>query len=109
MYAGCWSGRNREVKVFLITDGGLHHHLAASGNFGQVIRKNYPVIVGNKVSGNARETVSVVGPLMHTAGSSRGSDGNEQCGSRRPDCRFSIRRLWAYREPDGISQSSSPG
>ena len=30
-------------QVFLVTDGGLHHHLAASGNFGQVIRKNYPV------------------------------------------------------------------
>ena len=29
-------------QVFLITDGGLHHHLAASGNFGQVVRKNYP-------------------------------------------------------------------
>ncbi len=50
-------------QVFLMTDGGLHHHLAASGNFGQVIRKNYPVIVGNKVEGNERETVSVVGPL----------------------------------------------
>jgi diaminopimelate decarboxylase len=50
-------------KVFLVTDGGLHHHLAASGNFGQVIRKNYPVIVGNKVVGNERESVSVVGPL----------------------------------------------
>lgn len=50
-------------QVFLITDGGLHHHLAASGNFGQVIRKNYPVIIGNKVTGTARETVSVVGPL----------------------------------------------
>ncbi|MDE2366218.1 MAG: pyridoxal-dependent decarboxylase, exosortase A system-associated [Betaproteobacteria bacterium] len=50
-------------KVFLITDGGLHHHLAASGNFGQVIRKNYPVVVGNKVHGNAREIASVVGPL----------------------------------------------
>jgi diaminopimelate decarboxylase len=49
--------------VFLVTDGGLHHHLAASGNFGQVIRKNYPVIVGNKVVGRERETVSVVGPL----------------------------------------------
>jgi diaminopimelate decarboxylase len=49
--------------VFLVTDGGLHHHLAASGNFGQVIRKNYPVIVGNRVAGNERETVSVVGPL----------------------------------------------
>ena len=50
-------------RVFLITDGGLHHHLAASGNFGQVIRKNYPVVVGNKVVGHERENVTVVGPL----------------------------------------------
>jgi len=50
-------------QVFLLTDGGLHHHLAASGNFGQVIRKNYPVLIGNKVEGNEREIVSVVGPL----------------------------------------------
>ncbi len=49
--------------VFLVTDGGLHHHLAASGNFGQVIRKNYPVIVGNRVVGTEREIASVVGPL----------------------------------------------
>ena len=50
-------------RVFLITNGGLHHHLAASGNFGQVIRKNYPVAVGNKMKGCEREVVSVVGPL----------------------------------------------
>lgn len=50
-------------RVFLVTDGGLHHHLAASGNFGQVLRKNYPVIIGNKVQGARRETASVVGPL----------------------------------------------
>ena len=50
-------------RIFLITDGGLHHHLAASGNFGQVIRKNYPVVVGNKVVGHERESVTVVGPL----------------------------------------------
>jgi len=50
-------------SVFLITDGGLHHHLSASGNFGQVLRKNYPVVVGNRVRGTARETASVVGPL----------------------------------------------
>ena len=49
--------------VFLVTDGGLHHHLSASGNFGQVIRKNYPVMVGNKVVGREREVASVVGPL----------------------------------------------
>jgi diaminopimelate decarboxylase len=50
-------------QVFLVTDGGLHHHLSASGNFGQVIRKNYPVLIGNKVRGAARELCSVVGPL----------------------------------------------
>ena len=48
---------------FLVVDGGLHHHLAASGNFGQVIRKNFPVLVGNRVQGTTREVVSVVGPL----------------------------------------------
>jgi diaminopimelate decarboxylase len=50
-------------QVFLITDGGLHHHLAASGNFGQVIRKNFPVCVGNRVAGGPRCVASVVGPL----------------------------------------------
>ncbi len=50
-------------QVFLVTDGGLHHHLAASGNFGQVIRKNYPVAVGNRMVAAAREKASVVGPL----------------------------------------------
>jgi len=49
--------------TFLITNGGLHQHLAASGNFGQVIRKNYPVVVGNRVFGAEREVVTVVGPL----------------------------------------------
>jgi diaminopimelate decarboxylase len=50
-------------QVFLVADGGLHHHLSASGNFGQVIRKNYPVIIGNHVGGTRREIASVVGPL----------------------------------------------
>lgn len=50
-------------QVFLITDGGLHHHLSASGNFGQVIRKNYPVAIGNRMHAPQREIASVVGPL----------------------------------------------
>ena len=49
--------------VFLVTDGGLHHQLAASGNFGQVIRKNYPVAVGTRMARGERERASVVGPL----------------------------------------------
>lgn len=50
-------------QVFLVTDGGLNHHLAASGNFGQVVRKNYPVTIGNRLGGADTEQVSVVGPL----------------------------------------------
>jgi len=50
-------------ELFVVTDGGLHHHLAASGNFGQVIRKNYPVINAHRVYREPREPVSVVGPL----------------------------------------------
>lgn len=50
-------------QIFLVTDGGLHHHLAVSGNFGQVIRKNYPVAIGNKMDSQQFETVNIVGPL----------------------------------------------
>jgi diaminopimelate decarboxylase len=49
--------------VYLICDGGLHHHLAASGNFGQVIRKNYPVVIASRVDRAPLEQASVVGPL----------------------------------------------
>lgn len=50
-------------QTYLIVDGGLNHHLSASGNFGQVIRKNYPVAIGNKMGMTDSENVSVVGPL----------------------------------------------
>jgi diaminopimelate decarboxylase len=50
-------------QVYLVCDGGLHHHLSASGNFGQVIRKNYPVTIGNKADQSTTEIASVVGPL----------------------------------------------
>lgn len=50
-------------KVFLVVDGGLHHQLAASGNFGQVIRRNYPLAVANRWDEEAVEQVSVVGCL----------------------------------------------
>jgi len=50
-------------KTFLVVDGGLHHQLAASGNFGQVIRRNYPVAIGNRTGHDATDTVSVVGCL----------------------------------------------
>lgn len=50
-------------QIFLVTNGGMHHHLSATGNFGQVIRKNYPIVIGNKMSDKETEIVNVVGRL----------------------------------------------
>ena len=50
-------------ETFLVTDGGLHHQLAASGNFGTVVRRNYPIAVAAKIGALATETVNVVGCL----------------------------------------------
>ena len=50
-------------ETFLVTDGGLHHQLAASGNFGTVIRRNYPIAVAHAFGDAPTETVSVVGCL----------------------------------------------
>ncbi len=51
--------------VFLVVDGGLHHQLAASGNFGQVVRRNYPVAIGSRLDSADEETqtVTIVGKL----------------------------------------------
>ncbi|HRD33972.1 MAG TPA: pyridoxal-dependent decarboxylase, exosortase A system-associated [Rhodocyclaceae bacterium] len=66
--AGLYVCRVIDKKVsrghtYLVTDGGLHHHLSASGNFGQVIRKNYPVAIANRMDATNLEPASVVGPL----------------------------------------------
>ncbi len=50
-------------RTYLVVDGGLHHQLAASGNFGQAIRRNYPVAIGNRMDEAPSETASVVGKL----------------------------------------------
>lgn len=50
-------------ETFLVTDGGLHHQLAASGNFGTVIRRNYPVAIATRFDTSADEVQSVVGCL----------------------------------------------
>lgn len=50
-------------KTFLVVDGGMHHQLAASGNFGQVIRRNYPVAIAGRGDDATTETVTVVGCL----------------------------------------------
>ena len=66
--AGYYVARVTDVKesrgaTFAVADGGLHHHLANSGNFGQVLRKNYPVAAGLRLDEPVDTEVSVVGPL----------------------------------------------
>jgi diaminopimelate decarboxylase len=50
-------------KRFLVTDGGLHHQLAASGNFGQVVRRNYPLAIANRAGLPVEGSAEVVGCL----------------------------------------------
>ncbi len=50
-------------ETFLVVDGGLHHQLAASGNFGTVVRRNYPIAVAHRMGATGDEDVNVVGCL----------------------------------------------
>ena len=66
--SGVYVTRVNDIKVsrgkkFLIVDGGMNHHLAASGNLGQTIKRNYPVALLTRMSAPAAESVDVVGPL----------------------------------------------
>lgn len=66
--AGVYVARINDIKVsrgktFYILDGGMNHHLAASGNLGQVIKRNFPLAVVNRLGEAAVHSVDVVGPL----------------------------------------------
>ncbi len=66
--AGVYVCRVTDCKMsrghaFVVVDGGMHQHLAASGNFGQVIRRNYPVALANRMDEPPSGPASVVGPL----------------------------------------------
>ncbi len=50
-------------KHFVIVDGGMNHHLAASGNLGQTIKRNFPVVVANRLLEPEEDAVDIVGPL----------------------------------------------
>ena len=66
--AGLYVCEIRDIKIsrgttYLITSGGLHHHLAATGNFGQTIHRHYPILIANKATSRNLQKVSIVGPL----------------------------------------------
>lgn len=67
-HAGTYLCQIRDIKhsreqEFWVCNGGMHHHLSNSGNFGQVIRRNYPVLLANKVAAEQQVQVNIVGPL----------------------------------------------
>lgn len=55
--------KESQGQLFAMVDGGLHHHLSNSGNFGQVLRKNYPVVIANRLHEAPTGTANIVGPL----------------------------------------------
>ena len=66
--AGVYVSRVTDVKIsrgktFVVTDGGMHHHLAASGNLGQTIKRNFPQAVLNRLDQAPVGPADVVGPL----------------------------------------------
>jgi diaminopimelate decarboxylase len=65
--AGVYVTRTVDVKqtrgkTFVVTDGGMNHHLTATGNMGQVFRKSYPLLNLTRMSGAPEEGVAVAGP-----------------------------------------------
>lgn len=65
---GVYVTRVRAVKMsrgtkFVIVDGGMHHHLAASGNLGQLLKRDYPLVNASRMGDERREPVTVVGCL----------------------------------------------
>ena len=97
-------------KTFLVVDGGLHHQLAASGNFGQVIRRNYPVAVGNRdrASADARR-VSVVGCLCTPLDLLADDVDAAARRRRRPGRRLPGRRLRPDRQPHRLPRPPGAG
>jgi len=66
--AGLYVGRVRAVKRsrgqrFVVMDGGMHHHLAASGNLGQVIKRDYPIVAPEHLAAPLQGDTQLVGPL----------------------------------------------
>jgi diaminopimelate decarboxylase len=66
--AGIYVARVIATKIsrgekFLVTDGGMHHHLAASGNLGQIIKRDFPIVAATRMADPARHRCIVTGPL----------------------------------------------
>lgn len=50
-------------KTYLLCDGGMHHHLALSGNLGQILRRNWPIIAIDRLDEPYIHRFNLSGPL----------------------------------------------
>ena len=81
-------------ETFLVTDGGLNHQLAATGNLGTVVRRNYPIAVANAEAGRASEVGQRRWAAVYPARSARRSGRTAARGGRRRHRRLHGRCLW---------------
>ena len=96
-------------KIFLVVDGGLHHQLAASGNFGQVIRRNYPVAIAGRAADAETEQVTRRRLPVHAARPARRRRRAPPSGDRRPRRHLPGGRLRAHRQPHRLPRPSGSG
>ncbi|MDD4967711.1 alanine racemase [Halothiobacillus sp.] len=50
-------------KTYLLCDGGMHHHLALSGNLGQILRRNWPIVSIDQLNAPCTHPFDLAGPL----------------------------------------------
>jgi diaminopimelate decarboxylase len=55
--------KHSATETFLVIDGGMHHHLAASGNLGQGLPRSFPCVLPEKIKADTAVEVSVAGCL----------------------------------------------
>ena len=90
-------------EVFLVVDGGLHHQLAASGNFGTVVRRNYPSAIATRFDAAAEEEASDRRLPLHPARPAGREGRFPQSRCRRHRRHFLRRSLWRERQSGGLS------
>jgi diaminopimelate decarboxylase len=104
-------GEDLARQRFVVADGGMHHHLAASGNLGQVIKRDYPIVAAGRFADDPAPRSPDGGrTAMHAArhaGARRGGAPRSRTG--RSGGRPAIRRLRALGEPDGVSEPATAG
>jgi len=86
-------------KRFVILDGGMNHHLAASGNLGQTIKRNFPVVVANRLDEAEQDTAQIVGPLCTPL---------DVLGRALPVPRVEVGDLMAILQSGAYARSASP-